>query len=164
MLIPAVAASGCLFCGVRGFCVKCKGTFTAFSLMLFLVWHLSIIIDGCASSDRSLGPMLVWVCCGFVVSRVWVLSRSLSWGGVVWVHYIACECGARCMCHVEVISGVFSFCYVMMGRKNVIMFILSQHNRPPQTCLIPRDSRKYVCLHDDKDLVKMSARLSRVGM
>ena len=50
--------------------VKCKSTFTAFSLVLLLVWHLSIVIDGRTSSDRSLGPMLVRVhcvlCLGFI--------------------------------------------------------------------------------------------------
>ena len=37
-----------------------------------------------------------------------------------------CVCGAQCMRPVVVISGIFSFCYVMMGRK-VSIFILSQH-------------------------------------
>ena len=44
-----------------GFLCKCKGTFTALSFVLLPVWHLLIIIDGHASSDRSPGPMLVWV-------------------------------------------------------------------------------------------------------
>ena len=61
MFVPVVAASGCLFCGVRGSCAKCEGTFAAFYLMLFLVWRLSIVIDRRASSDRLPVPMLVWV-------------------------------------------------------------------------------------------------------
>ena len=44
-----------------GFLCKCKGTFTALSLVSLPVWCLSIVIDGRASSDRSPGPMLVWV-------------------------------------------------------------------------------------------------------
>ena len=57
-----------------GFLCKCKGTFTALSLMSLPVWHLSIIIDGHASSDRSPGPMLVWVHLGDVCI---VLGSSL---------------------------------------------------------------------------------------
>ena len=34
--------------------------------MSLLVWHLLIVIDGRASSDWSLGPMLVWVRLGDV--------------------------------------------------------------------------------------------------
>ena len=37
-----------------------------FPLMLFLVWHLSIVINGHASSDWLPGQMLVWVRLGDV--------------------------------------------------------------------------------------------------
>ena len=42
-----------------------------------------------------------------------------------------CACGTHCMHHIGVIFSVFSFCYVMMGRKIVIV-ILSQHQRQCQ--------------------------------
>ena len=40
-----------------GFLCKCKGTFTALSLVLLPVWCLLIVINGHASSDQSPGPM-----------------------------------------------------------------------------------------------------------
>ena len=84
-----------------GFLCKCKGTFTALSLVSLPVWCLSIIIDGCASSDRSLGPMLVWVCLGLLCIVF------------VCVCYIMCVHDARCMRHVGIVSGVFSLFFVM---------------------------------------------------
>ena len=72
-----VAASGCLFCGVQGFCVKCKGTFTALSLMLFPVWHLLIVIDRRASSDWSPGSMFVWVHC--ILCVVFIGVSFMGW-------------------------------------------------------------------------------------
>ena len=65
MIVPAVTVSGCLFRGVRGFCVNVRVSLQLF-LVSFLVWHLLIIIDGRASSDRLPGPMLVWVHLGDV--------------------------------------------------------------------------------------------------
>ena len=59
------------------------------------------------------------------MSRVW-LHLGFFGGGVLYGFITFCVYGAQCMHHVGVISGVFSFCYVMMGRK-VSIFILSQH-------------------------------------
>ena len=66
----------------------CKDVRTSYSsLVSFSVWHLSIIIDGCTSSDRSPGLM-------FVKVRVWVSSWSFTWVGVMQVHYVVCACVA----------------------------------------------------------------------
>ena len=51
----------------------------------------------------------------------------LIWGGIVQVHYIMCMHDVRCMHCVGIISGVFSFCYILIGRKDYHVFILSQH-------------------------------------
>ena len=100
---------------VPGFLCKCKGTFTALSLMSFPVWRLLIVIDGCTSSDRSPGPMLVWVRPG-LLCIVFVCVR-----------YIVCVHDTRCMCHVGIISGVFSLFLLCVDReKRFIIFILSQ--------------------------------------
>ena len=123
VIIPMVTASGCLFCGVRGFCVSVR-----VPLQLFISCRFQSGI--CRLS--SMGTLLLishqdQCSCGLVVSCVWVSSRSLSWDGVVWVRYIMCVCDARCMCCVGVISGVFSFfCYVVIGRKDYHVY-LSQH-------------------------------------
>ena len=77
-----------------GLGLLCKDVRMSYSsLVLFLVWRLSIIIDGCASSDRSLGPMLVKVryvsCLGFV------LVFHVDW----------CHAGSLCcvcVCHTNV--------------------------------------------------------------
>ena len=120
MFIPAVAMFGCLFRGVQVFCVKCQNALQFF-LILFSIWRLSIIIDGCAFSDRSLGPMSIKVCCFSCLGLVWVL----------WVrcHHISSlhhVCGTQCIHCVRVIFSVFSlFCYVVM-RENIIIIALSQ--------------------------------------
>ena len=101
VLVPTVAASGCLFRGVQDSCAKCECTFAAFSLMLSPVWHLSIIIHRCASSDRLPGSMLMWVHL--------VLFHGMSSYGFVTL----CVYDTQCMHHVGVISGVFSFFFVM---------------------------------------------------
>ena len=64
-----------------GFLCKCKGTFTALLLVSPSVWRLSIITDGCASSDWSPGPMLVCVhpgllCIVFVCVRYVMCVRN----------------------------------------------------------------------------------------
>ena len=79
-----------------GFLCKCKGTFTALSLISPSVWHLSIVTDGHASSDWSLGPMFVCVHLG-LLCIVFVCVR-----------YVVCVHDAWCMRCVGVISGVFS--------------------------------------------------------
>ena len=72
-----------------------------FSLMLFLVWRLSIVIDRCTSSDQSLGLMLVWVHLGFS----YVLSS--------YVFVTSCVCMTHNVCIVLGSSLVFLafFCY-----------------------------------------------------
>ena len=116
MFVPVVAASGCLFRGVWGSCAKCEGTFAAFSLVLFPVWHLLIVIDGGASSDRSLGLMLVWVHLGLFMG----CRRMCS------LHCV-CVCDARCMHCVGVISGIFSLFLLCGDRKKRLSYVF-YHN------------------------------------
>ena len=86
MFIPAVAMF--VTCSMGSGSSVCKDVRTSYSsLVSFLVWHLSIIIDGCTSSDRSPGPM-------FVKVHVWVSSWSFMWVGVMQVHYDVCACVA----------------------------------------------------------------------
>ena len=59
-----------------GLLCKCKGTFTALSLVLPSVWRLSIITDGRASSDQSPGPMLMWVHLSLIVLSLYVFITS----------------------------------------------------------------------------------------
>ena len=66
MVVPTVTVSDCLFHGVQGFCVNVRIPLQLFSLILPSVWRLSIVTDGCASSDWSLGPMIVCVHLGDV--------------------------------------------------------------------------------------------------
>ena len=67
-----------------GFLCKCKDAFTAFSLVLPSVWHLSIVTNGHASSDWSLGPMLVCVRLGDVcvvlgLSLMFLVFFAMCW-------------------------------------------------------------------------------------
>ena len=73
-----------------------------FSLMLFPVCHLSIIIDGHTSSDWSPGPMLVWDRLGLFLCDV-----------IICVCYTMCMCDVRCMRHVGIISDVFLAFFVI---------------------------------------------------
>ena len=66
VVIPVVTVSDCLFCGVWGFFVNVRIPLRLFSLVSPSAWHLSIVTDGRASSDWSLGPMLVCVHLGDV--------------------------------------------------------------------------------------------------
>ena len=119
MLIPAVATFSCLFCEVQGFCVKCQSTFTAFSHVI-LVWCLSIVIDRCASSDQSPVPMLVKVHC---VSCLGLM------GVVVLCQFVTlCVYVAHNVCVVLRSSLMFLvfFCYMMMGRKVIIVILSPQ--------------------------------------
>ena len=61
VIVPTVTVSYCLFCGVWGFCVNVRIPLRLFSLMSPSAWRLLKVTDGCASSDWSLGPMLVCV-------------------------------------------------------------------------------------------------------
>ena len=87
VIVPVVTVSDCLFCGIRGFCVSVRVPLQLFSLILPSVWRLLIVTDGRASSDWSLGPMLVCVRLGdicimlgsslvFLVFFVYVLIRK----------------------------------------------------------------------------------------
>ena len=66
-----------------------------FSLMLFLVWHLSIVIDRRTSSDQSPGPMFVWVRLG--------LSYVMS----SYVFFTSCVCMTHDVCIMFGSSLVF---------------------------------------------------------
>ena len=59
VVVPTVTVSNYLFHGVQGFCVNVRIPLRLFFLMSSSAWHLSIVTDGHASSDWSLGPMLV---------------------------------------------------------------------------------------------------------
>ena len=69
---------------------KVSEYFLQLFLMLFSVWCLSIIIDGHASSDWLLGPMLVKVHCVLCLGLVWV-----SWMGWHRVGSLSCVCVAH---------------------------------------------------------------------
>ena len=112
-----VATSGCLFCGVRGSCAKCEGTFAAFYLMLFLVWCLSIVIDRHASSDRLPGPMLVWVHLG--------LFHGLSSYGFVTL----CVCVMHNVCVMLGSSLVFLAFFLLCVDRKKTLSCLFYHNR-----------------------------------
>ena len=58
------------------------------------------------------------------MSRVW-LHLGFFGGGVLYGFITFCVYGAQCMHHVGVISGVFSFCYVMMGRKGYHIYFIT---------------------------------------
>ena len=89
MVVPAVTVSYCLFRGVLCFCINVRIPLWLFSLMSPSAWRLSIVTDGHASSDWSLGPMLVCVRLGdicvvigsslmFLVFFVYVLIRKVG--------------------------------------------------------------------------------------
>ena len=71
---PAVTAFCCLFRVVLGLCVDVSLSLRFFSVISPLVWCLSVITDGHASSDWSLGPMLVDVRLGVYMRHGWVVS------------------------------------------------------------------------------------------
>ena len=72
---------------------KVSEYFLQLFLVLFLVWCLSIVIDGHDSSDWLLGPMLVKVCCVLCLGLVWV-----SWMGWHCVSSLSCVCVAHDVC------------------------------------------------------------------
>ena len=125
VFVPAVVMSGYLFHGVRAFCVRYQNILWFLLFMLFLIWWPSIVIDECASSNRSLGPILVDICWFPCLCLVWVLWVRCY--HIVSLHHV---CGMWCMHCVRVIFNVFfflvSFLLCDSGRK-VIIIILSQH-------------------------------------
>ena len=95
-----------------------------FLLWLFPVWCLSIVIDRCASSHQSPGSMLVWVYCVLCFRFCLGLFHGVS----------SCEfitlwaCMVHNVCVMLWSSLVFlALCYMMMGGKMFIIFVLSQH-------------------------------------
>ena len=87
-----------------------------FSLMLFLVWCLSIVIDRCTSSDRSPGPMLMWVHLG----HSYVLSS--------YVFITSCVCVMHDVCIVLGSSLVFlTFLLYVDGKKKGLSYLF-YHN------------------------------------
>ena len=84
-----------------------------FSLMLFPVWHLSIVIDRRASSDWSPGLMLVWARPG--------LSYVLS----LYVFITSWVCVMHDVCIMLGSSLVFLafFYYMLIGRKKRVYHI-----------------------------------------
>ena len=89
MVIPAVTVFYCLFRGILGLCVYVSMPLQLFSVVSPSAWCLLIVTDGHASSDWSLGPMLMCVRLGdvcvmmgsslmFLVFFVYVLIRK-SW-------------------------------------------------------------------------------------
>ena len=71
---PAVTAFCCLFRVVLGLCVDVIPSLQFFFVISPLVWCLSIVTDGHASSDWSPGPMLVGARLGAYMRREWVVS------------------------------------------------------------------------------------------
>ena len=87
----------------------------SFFFILFLIWHLSIVIDGRAFSNWLPGPIFVNIHWSLYLCPVWVLwVRSHHVGSLCRV------CGTQCMCCVEVIFNVFSFFCLLCdnGRKD----------------------------------------------
>ena len=63
---PAVTAFCCFFCVILGLCVDVSPSLRFFSVVSPSAWCLSVVTDGHASSDWSLGPMLVDVHLGVI--------------------------------------------------------------------------------------------------
>ena len=66
VVIPMVTVFYCLFHGILGLCVDVSVSLWFFSVVLPSAWCLLIVTDGHASSDWSLGPMLVDVHLGVI--------------------------------------------------------------------------------------------------
>ena len=66
VVIPAVTAFYCLFHGILGLCMDVSVSLWFFSVVSPSAWCLLIVTDGHASSDWSLGPMLVDVHLGVI--------------------------------------------------------------------------------------------------
>ena len=102
----------------------CKDVRTSYSsLISFLVWRLSIIIDGCTSSDWSPGPMFIKVC--YISCLGFVLVFHVGWyhAGSLCCVCMCCTMYASCWGHL----WYFSFLLCDDGKKEFIIFVLSQH-------------------------------------
>ena len=74
---PAVTAFCCLFCVVLGLCVGVSPSLRFFSVVSPSAWYLSVVTDGHASSDWSLGPMLVDVHLGVICVMIGLFLVSV---------------------------------------------------------------------------------------
>ena len=92
VVVPAVTVSNCLFHGVQGFCVNVRIPLWLFFLVSPSAWCLSIVTNGCASSDWLLGPMLVCVHLGDVC----VMIGSSLMFLVFFVHVLIRKVGHIC--------------------------------------------------------------------
>ena len=121
-----MATFGWLFCGVWGFCVKCKSTFTA-----FLSWYFQS--GTCRLS--SMGALLLtsrrdrcsWT---FIVSHVWVSSRSSYMG---WCHAgsLCCVCVTHDVCIMLGSFLVFLVFFVMWWWEERLSYLFYHNSLPP---------------------------------
>ena len=84
---PAVTVFCCLFRVVLGLCVGVSLSLRFFSVISPSVWCLLVVTNGHASSDWSLGPVLVNVCLGVYIYASW-LGRFWSLFLVPFCFYI----------------------------------------------------------------------------
>ena len=117
MIVPAVAASGCLFRGVWGFCISVR-----VPLQLFL----SCCFQSGICQSSLTGALLLIGC--------WTNAHVGSSGSFCvlssYVFITSCVHVTHDVCVMLGSSLVFlAFCYMLIGRKKVyhIYFILSQH-------------------------------------
>ena len=114
MIVPTVTASGCLFCGVQGFCVSVR-----VPLQLFLSCRFQSGV--CQSS--STGALLL-------IGRRDQCSSGFIWVFCVlssYVFIISCVCMTHDVCIVLGSSLVFLvfFCYVLIGRKGLSYYFIT---------------------------------------
>ena len=99
VVVPVVTVSYCLFHGILCLCVNVSILLQLFFLVVPSAWHPSIVTDGCASSDWSLGPMLVCVHLGdvcvmigsslmFLVFLIYVLIRKVGHICFITTHFM----------------------------------------------------------------------------
>ena len=98
MVIPVVTAFYCLFRGILGLCMHVSVSLWFFSVVSPSAWCLLVVTDGHASSDWSLGPMLVDVHLGVICIMI----------------------GSFLICFS-------SLCFMFLIRKGLFISVLSQH-------------------------------------
>ena len=81
--------------------------------MSFSVWCLSIITDGCASSNQSLGPMLIKVHCFSCLGLIWVLW--MRWCCISSLHHVCVWHTMYVLCWV--VFSLFSLFVMWWWRK-----------------------------------------------
>ena len=130
MIVPTVTVSGCLFHGVRGFCVSVR-----VPLQLFLSCRFQ---SGICQSSLTGALLLIGHCdqcsCGFV--QVFCVLSS-------YVFVISCVCMTHDVCVVLGSSLLFLVFLYVDRKKRFVIFILSQqehwhrlmcHCRYPPLC------------------------------